>query len=122
MKLDQVANAASFENLRKRNTQCYSEMMRRYCKEFVVPGHADKFEKTMNISSLSKRLQHKERIIFRYRSFPNRKSQQYFETQVIRISEGEFDYKVLLGFRHIDDLVETEQRRQKELEETLEIV
>ena len=122
LKLDQVANAARYENLTKRSTQCYTQMMRKYCDEFVVAGQAERFIKIMSIENLSKELQHKERIIFRYRSVPNLKQQQYFETQVIRISEEDFDYKVLLGFRHVDDLVATEQRRQRELEETLEVV
>ena len=51
LKLDQVANAARFENLTKRNTQCYTQMIHKYASEFVVPAQADKFD---NISCICK--------------------------------------------------------------------
>ena len=58
-------------------------------------------------------------MVFRYRSVPNLLRQQYFETVIVRISLTVSDYKLLLGFRHIDDIVAIEQKKQFELEQAL---
>lgn len=58
-------------------------------------------------------------FVFRYRSIPNLLRQQYFETLVVKVSATDLDYKILLGFRHIDDIVVLEQKKQFELEQAL---
>lgn len=71
----------------------------------------------MDIQNLKNELKNKERLVFRYRSVPNLLRQQYFETVIVRISLTVSDYKLLLGFRHIDDIVAIEQKKQFELEQ-----
>ena len=73
----------------------------------------------MDIQNLKDELKNKERLVFRYRSVPNLLRQQYFETVIVRISLTVSDYKLLLGFRHIDDIVAIEQKKQFELEQAL---
>lgn len=118
-KLDRVANAAEFIPEKNAVPLKYTEIMNLYSQKYVSPESIDFFIKTMDIDNLKKELKHKERIVFRYRSFPNLLRQQYFETLVVRISTTAFDYKLLLGFRQIDDIVALEHKKQFELEKAL---
>ena len=120
LKLDRIANAARFVSLKDRHKERYSEIMTQYCHRFVVEDQTTQFMEYMSIPYLTRELQNKERIVFRYQSIPNVMGQQYFETQIIRISDTDFDNKILVGFRHIDDLVASEQKQQRDLEVALQ--
>ena len=118
-KLDRVANAANFISAHNSEPLNYTEMIETYSRKYVAPESVTFFKNTMSIVNLKNELKYKERIVFRYRSVPNLLRQQYFETIVIRISTTALNYKLLLGFRHIDDIVALEQKRQFELEQAL---
>lgn len=121
LKIDPRANAAEFKELvGERHSLCYSRMIRQYGENYVVKGQSEMFLNLMSLENLSRELAHKERIMFHYQSVPNKMGQRYFEIQVIRICESRFDHKVLVGFRHVDDLVAREQRQRQELERALE--
>ena len=119
LKLDRVANAAEFIPAQNPVPLNYTEIMNTYSQKYVVSESIDFFRKTMDINNLKEELKHKERIVFRYRSHPNLLRQQYFETLVARISTNVFDSKIILGFRHIDDIVALEHQKQFELEQAL---
>ena len=38
------------------------------------------------------------------------RGEQYFEVQVVRINEVQFDNRVLIGFHHIDDIISKRKR------------
>lgn len=118
-KLDRVANAANFISAENPGPFNYTEMIETYSRKYVAPESVTFFENTMNIVNLKNELKYKERIVFRYRSVPNLLRQQYFETIVVRISTTSLNYQLLLGFRHIDNIVALEQKRQFELEQAL---
>lgn len=118
-KLDRVANAANFISAENPGPFNYTEMIETYSRKYVAPESVTFFENTMSIVNLKNELKYKERIVFRYRSVPNLLRQQYFETIVVRISTTSLNYQLLLGFRHIDDIVALEQKRQFELEQAL---
>lgn len=119
LKMDQVANAARFISSRNRQKQSYTDIIERYCHSFIVESQTEQFLHYMSIPYLMQQLQHRERIVFRYQSTPNLMGQQYFETQIVRLSDTEFDAQVLIGFRHIDDLIATEQKQQRDLKVAL---
>ncbi len=118
-KLDRVANAANFISAENPGPFNYTEMIETYSRKYVAPESVTFFENTMSIVNLKNELKYKERIVFRYRSVPNLLRQQYFETIVVRISTTSLNYQLLLGFRHIDNIVALEQKRQFELEQAL---
>ena len=60
------------------------------------------------------------RFSYRFESVPNKSGYKYFEIQIVRINEKEFDGHALMAFRHIDDIVMREETRHRELEEALE--
>lgn len=118
-KLDRVANAANFISAENPGPFNYTEMIETYSRKYVAPESVTFFQNTMSIVNLKNELKYKERIVFRYRSVPNLLRQQYFETIVVRISTTSLNYQLLLGFRHIDNIVALEQKRQFELEQAL---
>lgn len=118
-KIDRISNAANFISEGSTGPINYTEAIEIYSQKYIAPESIDFFRQTMDIDNLKNELKHKERITFRYRSVPNLLRQQYFETLVVRISTTTLDYKLLLGFRHIDDIVALEQKKQFELEQAL---
>lgn len=89
-------------------------------ENYVGEEDLEKFLKIMDLENLKQELAEKERINFRYRSIPNMRGEQYFEVQVVRINEVQFDNRVLIGFHHIDDIIAEEERKQYELQQALE--
>lgn len=122
LKIDHIANAARMSILSKRSTCCYTETVEQYCSRYVIASQTEKFRKWLSISHLKEELSAKERFTFRYQCEPNLSGQQFFEAQVVRVQEEKYDGKVLMGFRHIDNLVASEQKHQQKLEESLEKV
>ena len=119
LKLDRIANAANFIPVENPKPLDYTETIKIYAEKYIASESIDFFKKTMDIQNLKDELKNKERLVFRYRSVPNLLRQQYFETVIVRISLTVSDYKLLLGFRHIDDIVAIEQKKQFELEQAL---
>ena len=119
LKLDRIANAANFIPVENSKPLDYTETIKIYAEKYIASESIDFFKKTMDIQNLKDELKNKERLVFRYRSVPNLLRQQYFETVIVRISLTVSDYKLLLGFRHIDDIVAIEQKKQFELEQAL---
>lgn len=119
LKLDKIANAANFIPVENPEPLDYTETIKIYAEKYIASESIDFFKKTMDIQNLKDELKNKERLVFRYRSVPNLLRQQYFETVIVRISLTVSDYKLLLGFRHIDDIVAIEQKKQFELEQAL---
>lgn len=119
LKIDNIANAATFVSQSDSKALDYDQTIKLYLENYVAPESTSFFKQTMAIENLKKELKYKERFVFRYRSIPNLLRQQYFETLVIKISATDVDYKILLGFRHIDDIVVLEQKKQFELEQAL---
>ena len=119
LKVDRTANAAKLGEMTNRSRHSFSSLVQKYSETYVISSQTSAFQKFLSVENLTRRLKHRERISFRYTSVPNRMDHQYFEAQAIRISDHEFDRKVLIGFHHIDDLIASEQQRQQALEQAL---
>ena len=120
LKIDRIANAAKFiDSPSKHITLNYNDTIKQYSETYITKEHSKRFCDLLNADYLRQELCYKERFSFRYRSLPNILGQQYFEAQIVRISETDFDNRILIGFIHIDDIVASEQKRQHELETAL---
>ena len=120
LKIDRIANAAKFiDSPSKHITLNYNDTIKQYSETYITKEHSKRFCDLLNADYLRQGLCYKERFSFRYRSLPNILGQQYFEAQIVRISETDFDNRILIGFKHIDDIVASEQKRQHELETAL---
>lgn len=51
-----------------------------------------------------------------YRTLPNGVGMEYFEATVVRLYADETSYKVIMGYRPIDDIVAEEKKHRQELE------
>lgn len=87
----------------------YAALMRRYVEKYVAKKDRERFLNHFLPRQLIRELRYKDRISLRYQSVPNGEGQRYFEVQAVRMRSDEFDFKILLGFRHIDELMAAEQ-------------
>lgn len=109
LKVDQCSNANKvLSNLRGTRFN-YNELMIAYIDNYVEEKDRQPLKERVTLKALIRELRRRERLTLRYKSVPNDEGQQYFEMLVVRLDSERFDYKVLVGFRHIDELVAAEQ-------------
>lgn len=120
LKITEDANATRIDALQVRKKINYTQHMKFYCKKYVASRNRDEVLKIMKSSVLYKKLSENSRFVYRYESIPNKSGARYFEVQIVRINEKNFDGNVLMAFRHIDDIITQEQKHHQELEEALE--
>ena len=116
IKVSLSGNSVKMDRIRVRERIGYTETVQSYCNKFVAESHKKEFLHVLDIKFLLKVLTETERYIYRYESLPNPAGHKYFEVQVFRVQEEDFDGKVIVGFHHIDDMVDKELRYQWELE------
>ncbi len=122
-KLDKVANASDFLQERNEDTpgvsHDYQLAIRRYYENFVVKGSSPDFLEKLSIKNIMKELSSKERFVYHYQSVPNNQRHEFFEAVVSRPLGADDPYRVIIGFRNIDDLLKERQKHQRELEDAL---
>lgn len=96
----------------------YSSSIRYYFEHFVIKESAPDFLEKMDAKYLKEYLGRNRRFAHKYRVYPNKAGQQYFEVQIVRLHQEE-GFKVIMGYRYIDDLVAEQERQQTELENAL---
>ncbi len=101
--------------------RCYSGRLREYFNRFVVTESCPDFLERLSFERLKRDLSKTNRVAFRYRSKPNALGREHFEAQATRIRLEEDDFRIVLGFRYMDDIVAEEEERKQELTEALEI-
>lgn len=60
-----------------------------------------------------------ESFVYRHRTLPNRAGMEYFEARAVRLYSDDDSYKIILGYRPIDDIVEEERESRQKLEQAL---
>ncbi len=119
LKLDRQANAWQLTGGKYLDRVDYEPMIRLYAERFLAPESAPDFLEQLALPQLRKTLTERDRMSFRYHSVPNAAGQQYFELQAVCMRKNEHEMMVMFGFRHIDDIVASEQRHQETLEKAL---
>lgn len=109
-------NAVKMDRIQVRERIGYTETYQTYCNKFVTESNKKEFLHVLDTKFLLKVLEDTDRYIYRYESLPNPAGHKYFEVQIFRVREDNFDGKVIVGFHHIDDMVTKELRYQWELE------
>lgn len=102
------------------NEYDFAKYVSDYSEKFVAKADRKHFQRSLTVENLRKKLRTQPRFTFRYETVPSPGGHIYFEGQAIRIGSSLIDDEILLGFRHIDDLVAEERRHQSELNEHLE--
>lgn len=105
LKVDPEANVQQVSASEEYMTLSYKEIIESYCRQFMMQEEARKLKKRLNAERLMRELKTRDRISFRFQSLPNGAGHEYFEAQITRMAIDEENFKVLIGFRFIDDIV-----------------
>ena len=124
-------NTGSFEilhindgtNVKKMNLkQCdnFNYAADQYAVQYLYEKERQEFKDWISTGHLKEQLSRKERITYHYRSKPNPNQHEFFEAQAAKIYEDEKHFFALVGFRHIDDIMEKETTIQNQLKQALD--
>lgn len=105
LKVDPEANVLQVSASEEHMALSYKEIIESYCRQFMMQEEARKLKKRLNAERLMRELKTRDRISFRFQSLPNGAGHEYFEAQITRMAIDEENFKVLIGFRFIDDIV-----------------
>ena len=94
----------------------YSLAIERYITRFVQPTDQNRLRVQTSAVAILTRLADEDSFTLRYRVQPNPSKQQYFNLYVARTGTP---HVVVIGFRNIDRLLESVEKGQHELEQTL---
>ena len=94
----------------------YSLAIERYITRFVQPTDQNRLRVQTSAVAILARLADEDSFTLRYRVQPNPSKQQYFNLYVARTGTP---HVVVIGFRNIDRLLESVEKGQHELEQTL---
>lgn len=98
----------------------YTSRIRYYYDHYVIRESAPDFLRKMERHALIEYLRNHKRFAYRYQSVKNHAGHEYFELQVIRLETGNRDdYKIIMGFRYIDDIVQEDMKKKQQMEETM---
>ena len=104
------------EKGRMRGALSYSEWIRHAFETFVVKGTAPDYLEVFDAQNVMRHLQREESFVYRHRTLPNGAGMEYFEATVVRLYVDEKSFKVIVGYRPIDDIIAEERERQRKLE------
>ena len=124
-------NIGSFEilhindgtNVKKMNLkQCdnFNYATDQYAVQYLYGKERQEFKDWISTGHLKEQLSRNERITYHYRSKPNPNQHKFFEAQAIKIYQDEKHFFALVGFRHIDDIMEKETTIQNQLKQALD--
>ena len=91
-----------------------------YAVQYLYEKERQEFKDWISTGHLKEQLSRKERITYHYRSKPNPNQHEFFEAQAAKIYEDEKHFFALVGFRHIDDIMEKETTIQNQLKQALD--
>ena len=91
-----------------------------YAVQYLYEKERQEFKDWISTGHLKEQLSRKERITYHYRSKPNPNQHEFFEVQAVKIYEDEKHFFALVGFRHIDDIMEKETTIQNQLKQALD--
>ena len=104
------------ESEKMRDQFSYSEWIRHSFETFIVKETAPDYLEVFDAANLMKRLQQEDSFVYRHQTLPNAAGMEYFETTVVRLYTDQNSFKIIMGYRPIDDIVAEERKYQKKLE------
>lgn len=118
IKCEEYNNAATSVKEFAKKSRSYSSCIQYYYENFVIRESAPDFLEKLDAEHLKEHLRSNKRFAYKYRVHPNKMGQQYFEVQIVRLQE-EDGFKVIMGYRYLDDLVAEQEKLQTRLETAL---
>ena len=105
-------------NLKQGNN--FNSSADQYAVQYLYEKERQEFKDWISTGHLKEQLFQKEHITYHYRSKPNLEHHEFFEVRAIRIYQDEKHFFALVGFRHIDDIMEKETTIQNQLKQALD--
>ena len=100
----------------------FKEFVDQYAEHYLYEKDRQEFQNWFSVEYLQEQLSSKERITYHYRSIPNPELHEFFEAQAVKIYRDEEHFYILVGFRHIDEIMEKETAIQNQLKQALDEV
>ena len=122
LKLTQNTNVLKMLNETQKPYETFHDYVAQYAKEYVPEDERAEFLKCFSYPYLKEQLCSTERFVFHYRSFPNAGDRQYFEVQAVKLDSeaDQSEFIILVGIRHIDEVLLKEKQIQDRLKKALE--
>ena len=102
------------------DTYRFSQWMRDAYETFVVHESAPDYFEVFDNQNLMRRLREHESVVYRHQTLPNSAGMQYFEARIVRLYADESSFKVILGYRPIDDTIREERENQRKMKAALD--
>ncbi len=118
LKQGDYTNSVATEQTLTDGLNSFSFRIQYYYDTFVIHELAPDFLEKLSAEYLKEHLSHNERFAYRFRARPNQAGQQYFEVQIVRLQSDE-GFKVVMGYRFVDDLVAEQEKQNTRLEKAL---
>ena len=118
LKQKKYTNATLTDKKINKNKHKFSFRIKYYCDNFVLEEYKEEFRQKLNTDYLVDYLSKNERVAYRFKTLPNAAGQQYFEVQLVHIKNTD-GFKVVMGYRYIDDIVKEQEAQSVKLEKAL---
>lgn len=107
-----------------RGSNCYSERVRYFFENVLIKDSAPEYLEKLLPEYLMNELQETDSIEIYYKTIPNGSGFRHFLARAVRLSNEEDHFKIILGFRSIDEIMKKEQEieLQREIIEGLDKV
>ena len=101
------------------NPNSFSEWNRYVYDHLIVKEVSPDYLEVFDAWNMMKRLEKEESFVYRHKTLPNCAGMEYFEATVVRLYADEHSFKVIVGYRSIDDILAEEKKQREQLEEAL---
>ena len=118
LKCEAGTNMGAFEKDIMTGLHSYAFRLKQYYDNFVVKESAPDFMEKMSAANLKSYLADHDRFVYRFRVQMNPAGKSCFEAQIVRLKEAE-GFKVVMGYRYIDDILMEQEKQQIQLENAL---
>lgn len=115
LKQGEYTNASVTDAKLTTGMETYSFRIQYYFEHFVIPESAPDFIEKLSSAYLMKYLEKNERFAYRFRALPNPAGQQFFEVQIVRLKDVD-GFKVIMGYRYVDDIIAKQEKQRRQLE------
>lgn len=119
LKIDPSANVSRGNRVAQGHPTNYTNLLQAYYDNYVIKESAPDFLEILSPDHIRKHLESHRKLSYRYQVTPNAAGQEYFEAEIFPFGD-EASSKILMGFKHIDELVSYEQDSRRKLQEALD--
>ena len=92
-----------------RESNCYSERVRYFFENVLIKESAPEYLERLLPEHLIEELKEKDSIEIYHKTIPNGSGSRHFLAKAVRLSNEEDHFRIILGFRSVDEIIKKEQ-------------